>query len=149
MEVRRLRSTERGSPEWFSGAVLLAARPEGESLLLVRFAPGARTAWHAHPKGQVLYVTEGVGLAQSRGGWARLLLPGDVVVFAPGEEHWHGAFPDRFLVHLALQGGKNGLLGGEGAGGSLPGGPRGHPNFLEPSAKYPASRARAIMRSGV
>jgi len=108
MEVRRLRSTERGSPEWFSGEVLLevllAARPEGESLLLVRFAPGARTAWHAHPQGQVLYVTEGVGLAQSRGARARLLLPGDVVVFAPGEEHWHGAFPDRFLVHLALQG---------------------------------------------
>lgn len=45
-----------------------------------------------------------MGLAQSRGGRARLLLPGDVVVFAPGEEHWHGAFPDRFLVHLALQG---------------------------------------------
>lgn len=108
MEIHRRRLTERGRADWFTGEVylevLLPARPQGESLLLVRFAPGARTAWHAHPRGQVLYVLEGEGLAQARGGPARRLLPGDLVVFPPGEEHWHGAAPGRFLVHLALQG---------------------------------------------
>ncbi|WP_117237350.1 cupin domain-containing protein [Thermus sediminis] len=107
MEIHRLRKTEGGASGWFSGQVylevLVPARPEGESLFLVRFAPRGRTAWHTHPQGQVLYVAEGVGLAQSRGARAQLLLPGDMVVFAPGEEHWHGALPDRFMAHLALQ----------------------------------------------
>ncbi len=108
MEIHRHRLTERGRAQWFTGEVyldvLLPAQPQGESLLLVRFAPGARTAWHTHPRGQVLYVLEGEGLAQAKGGPARRLLPGDIVVFPPGEEHWHGAAPGRFLVHLALQG---------------------------------------------
>ncbi|TBH20600.1 (R)-mandelonitrile lyase [Thermus thermamylovorans] len=108
MELLRQRRTERGSADWFTGEVflevLLPARPGEVGLLLVRFAPGGRTHWHAHPQGQVLHVVEGVGLAQSRGQEARLLLPGDVVLFAPGEEHWHGAAPGRFMAHLALQG---------------------------------------------
>ena len=69
----------------------------------VHFAPGARTAWHQHDGGQVIFVTEGVGRAQSRGGKIQEIRPGDTVVFGPGELHWHGAAPDRFVVHTAMQ----------------------------------------------
>jgi quercetin dioxygenase-like cupin family protein len=69
---------------------------------LVHFTPGARTAWHTHPLGQSIYVTEGVGLCQRRGGPVEVIRPGDRVFFAPGEEHWHGAAPNRFMAHLAL-----------------------------------------------
>ena len=62
----------------------------------------ARTAWHAHPLGQTIYVTEGVGLCQKRGGPIEVIRPGDRVFFAPDEEHWHGAAANRFMVHLAL-----------------------------------------------
>jgi quercetin dioxygenase-like cupin family protein len=68
----------------------------------VRFEPGARTAWHTHPNGQTIYVTEGVGLAQRRGGPVEVIRPGDRVFFEPGEDHWHGAAPDRFMTHLAM-----------------------------------------------
>ena len=68
----------------------------------VRFAPGARTAWHSHPGGQTLFVLEGRGLVQSRGGEVIEIRPGDVIYTPPGEEHWHGAAPDRFMTHLAL-----------------------------------------------
>jgi quercetin dioxygenase-like cupin family protein len=67
------------------------------------FAPGARTAWHSHPKGQTLYVTDGIGLVSYRGGAAIEIRPGDVVYVEPGEEHWHGATPDRFMAHIAMQ----------------------------------------------
>ena len=69
----------------------------------VRFTPGARTAWHHHPKGQTLYVTDGVGLVARRGGGVQEIRPGDVVYIEPGEEHWHGATPDRFMAHVAIQ----------------------------------------------
>ncbi|WP_229119189.1 (R)-mandelonitrile lyase [Enemella evansiae] len=69
----------------------------------VRFAPGARTAWHRHPKGQTLYVTDGIGLVCLRGGEPQEIRPGDVVYIEPGEEHWHGATPDRFMAHVAIQ----------------------------------------------
>lgn len=68
----------------------------------VHFVPGARTAWHTHPHGQTIFVTEGVGRCQRRGGPVETIRPGDRVVFAPGEEHWHGAAPDRFMTHLAM-----------------------------------------------
>ena len=68
----------------------------------VHFTPGARTAWHTHPHGQTIYVLEGVGLCQRRGGPAELIRPGDRVFFEPGEEHWHGASATRFMAHLAL-----------------------------------------------
>ena len=68
----------------------------------VHFTPGARTAWHTHPNGQTIYVLEGVGLAQRRGGPIEVIRPGDRVFFEPGEEHWHGAAPTRFMTHLAL-----------------------------------------------
>jgi quercetin dioxygenase-like cupin family protein len=68
----------------------------------VHFTPGARTAWHTHPKGQTIYVTEGIGLAQRRGGPIELIRPGDRVFFEPGEDHWHGAAPNRVMTHLAM-----------------------------------------------
>ena len=69
----------------------------------VRLAPGARTAWHTHPRGQTLYVTDGIGLVATRDDGVREIRPGDVVHVAPGEEHWHGATPDRFMAHVAIQ----------------------------------------------
>ncbi|MFG2793116.1 cupin domain-containing protein [Streptomyces sp. NPDC048419] len=68
----------------------------------VRFAPGARTAWHSHGLGQTLYVVEGIALIQAREGEILEAHPGDVIWTPPGEEHWHGAAPDHFMTHLAL-----------------------------------------------
>jgi quercetin dioxygenase-like cupin family protein len=99
--------TNVGPSAWFTGAVYVdtVATPSGQARLSassVHFTPGARTAWHTHPSGQTIYVTEGVGLAQRRGGPIELISPGDRVFFEPGEEHWHGAAPNRFMTHLAL-----------------------------------------------
>jgi quercetin dioxygenase-like cupin family protein len=69
---------------------------------LVHFMPGARTAWHSHPLGQSLFVTEGIGLVQRRGDPVEVIRPGDRVYIQPDEEHWHGATPTRLMVHLAL-----------------------------------------------
>ena len=69
----------------------------------VTFEPGARTAWHTHPLGQVLIVTTGCGRAQREGGPIEEIRPGDVVVFAPGEKHWHGAAPTTAMTHIAIQ----------------------------------------------
>ena len=91
--------TTAGPSEWFTGAVYLdtVAAPSGTSRVTassVHFTPGARTAWHTHPNGQTIYVLEGVGLAQRRGGPVEVIRPGDRVFFEPGEEHWHGAARD-------------------------------------------------------
>jgi len=99
--------TRTGPKEWFTGSVYIdavAAPSEGSRLSAnsVHFTPGARTAWHTHPHGQTIFVTEGVGRCQRRGGPVETILPGDSVFFEPGEEHWHGAAPDRFMTHLAL-----------------------------------------------
>jgi quercetin dioxygenase-like cupin family protein len=99
--------TNRGPSEWFTGDVYLdpVAAPEGQSRLSatsVHFTPGARTAWHTHPNGQTIFVLEGVGLAQRRGGRVEVIRPGDRVFFEPGEEHWHGATPRRFMTHIAM-----------------------------------------------
>jgi quercetin dioxygenase-like cupin family protein len=99
--------TTAGPADWFTGAVFIdsVAAPAGGSRLnasSVHFAPGARTAWHTHPNGQTIYVTEGLGLAQRRGGLVEEIGPGDRVFFEPGEEHWHGARPNRFMTHIAL-----------------------------------------------
>ena len=99
--------TTKGSSEWFTGAVYVdtVATPADPSRLnasSVHFTPGARTAWHTHPKGQTIFVTEGVGLAQRRGGPVEVIRPGDRVFFEPGEDHWHGAAPTRFMTHIAM-----------------------------------------------
>jgi quercetin dioxygenase-like cupin family protein len=108
MEITTNRTdTGVGQSEWFTGSVYLdqVAVPLGSSRLSassVHFTPGARTAWHTHPNGQTIYVTEGVGLAQGRGGPIEVIRPGDRVFFEPGEEHWHGAAPNRFMTHIAM-----------------------------------------------
>src|SRR5437868_12175438 len=96
-----------GPADWFTGTVYIdgVQSPAGDSALScahVRFSPGARTAWHTHLKGQTLYVTDGIGYVASRGGEVQEIRPGDVVVIAPGEEHWHGATAERFMSHVAL-----------------------------------------------
>ena len=105
--TRNSLETFRGPEDWFTGTVYLdtiAAPAEGSRVhgVSVHFTPGARTAWHTHPNGQTIYVLEGIGRAQRRGGPVEVILPGDRVFFEPGEEHWHGAAPDRFMTHLAL-----------------------------------------------
>jgi len=96
-----------GSSAWFTGEVYIdpiAAPSDGSRLSVskVHFAPGARTAWHTHPHGQTIYVTDGIGLAQRRGGPIEVIGPGDRIFFDAGEVHWHGATPDRFMTHLAM-----------------------------------------------
>jgi quercetin dioxygenase-like cupin family protein len=105
--TRNSNETAPGPSEWFTGTVYIdaVATPLSGSHLhasSVHFTPGARTAWHTHPKGQTIWVTEGVGLAQRRGGPIEVIGPGDRVFFEPGEDHWHGAAPNRFMTHLAM-----------------------------------------------
>ena len=105
--TRNTLATTPGPDTWFTGSVFLdaVAAPSEHTRLTatnVHFTPGARTAWHTHPRGQTIWVTEGLGRCQRRGGPVESIAPGDRVVFAPGEEHWHGAAPDRLMVHLAM-----------------------------------------------
>ena len=107
MEIQTKPATVKGPAETFTGDVWFDVITRGEDyprmrVNVVRFAPGARTAWHAHPGGQTLYVTEGRGLVQSRGGEIIEIRPGDVIYTPPGEWHWHGAAPDRFMTHIAM-----------------------------------------------
>ena len=100
--------TIKGPADWFTGDVYIDAvaappPPSGLAAACVHFTPGARTAWHTHPRGQTIFVTEGVGRCQAEGGQVQNLRPGDRVFFEPGENHWHGAAPNRFMVHLAIQ----------------------------------------------
>jgi quercetin dioxygenase-like cupin family protein len=105
--ARNKLETATGPSEWFTGAVFVdtVTTPSGTSRLnasSVHFTPGARTAWHTHPNGQTLYVTEGVGLAQGRGGRIEVIRPGDRVFIQPVEEHWHGAAARHFMTHLSM-----------------------------------------------
>jgi quercetin dioxygenase-like cupin family protein len=102
------RQTSIGPKDWFTGTVYIDPLKDADEQSAigcahVRFSPGARTAWHTHPKGQTLYVTDGVGLVARRGGKVEEITPGDVVFIEPGEEHWHGAEPGRFMAHVAIQ----------------------------------------------
>jgi quercetin dioxygenase-like cupin family protein len=95
-----------GRPTWFTGAVYIdtVATPSRRSRLTassIHFTPRARTAWHNHPNGQTIWVTEGVGLCQRRGAPIEVIRPGDRVFFEPGEDHWHGAAANRFMTHIA------------------------------------------------
>ena len=101
-------ATAKGPADWFTGDVhidVVAAAPPPSRVTanLVHFMPGARTHWHRHPLSQTVFVTEGVGLCQHEGGPIEEIRPGDRVYFEPGENHWHGAAPDRFMVHIAMQ----------------------------------------------
>jgi quercetin dioxygenase-like cupin family protein len=110
MEIFRAgsRPSTRGPGDWFTGTVRIdplfnPAAPDRVQGALVTFEPGARTAWHTHPLGQTLLVTAGLGRVQRAGGPAQEIRPGDVVWFAPGERHWHGAAPQTAMSHIAIQ----------------------------------------------
>jgi quercetin dioxygenase-like cupin family protein len=110
MEIKRngSQASGKGPTDWFTGAVRIdplfqapaPARVQGAS---VTFEPGARTAWHTHPLGQTLVVTSGLGWAQRWGGPIEEICAGDVVWFAPGEKHWHGATASTAMTHIAVQ----------------------------------------------
>ena len=107
MEVLKKKPSSKGSAERFTGDVWVDMIAEGREpsrlrVGVVRFSPGARTAWHRHAVGQTLHVTEGIGLAQAQGGEVIVMRPGDTVSTPPGEWHWHGAAPAHFMTHLSL-----------------------------------------------
>ena len=107
MELFNRPPTEKGAAATFTGDVWIdgiyaGATREQARLAVVRFAPCARTHWHSHRLGQVLHVLEGVALLGSRDGTVIEGRPGDTIRTDPGEEHWHGAAPGRFMAHLAL-----------------------------------------------
>ena len=115
MEITRAgsRPNNQGPTDWFTGQVQVEMlfnpfdkeRVQGAS---VTFQVGARTAWHTHPLGQTLIVTAGLGRVQRWGGPIEEIRPGDVVWFAPGEKHWHGASPNSSMTHTAIQEVQNG-----------------------------------------
>ena len=110
MEIYRIGSqpSVKGPADWFTGTVRIdplfgtkePARTGGAG---VTFEPGARTAWHTHPLGQTLIITAGCGWVQRWNGPIEEVHPGDVVQFAPGEKHWHGASATTAMSHIALQ----------------------------------------------
>jgi quercetin dioxygenase-like cupin family protein len=107
MEIQPKQPSMKGPAEIFTGDVWYDVIAKGEEpsrirVNLVRFAPGARNAWHAHAVGQTLHVTEGRGLIQSRGDAVVEIRPGQTIYTPPGEWHWHGAAPDHFMSHLAI-----------------------------------------------
>jgi quercetin dioxygenase-like cupin family protein len=110
MEIRHSGSqpSGKGPNEYFTGQVRvdpLFSPPDPARVAgaLVTFEPGARTAWHTHPLGQTLIVTAGLGWVQHLGGPVEEIRPGDVVWFAPGEKHWHGATATTGMSHIAIQ----------------------------------------------
>ncbi len=105
---RESRTLAKGPADYFTGAVTIepliqAPAPATVRAASVTFEPGARTAWHTHPLGQTLIVTAGLGWTQREGGPIEEIRPGDVIWFAPGEKHWHGAAPASAMTHIAIQ----------------------------------------------
>ena len=99
--------TAKGPAEWFTGDVWIdtiarGVEPSRVRVSTVRFTPSARTAWHCHAVGQTLYVTDGTGLVQSRGGAIEEIRAGDVISTPADQWHWHGAAPDHFMTHLSI-----------------------------------------------
>ncbi|KQM58897.1 cupin [Sphingomonas sp. Leaf62] len=115
MEVTRKadQKTTDGSPEYFTGKVTISGQfqrpsPSRVGGATVHFEPGARTAWHTHPLGQTLIVTEGVGWTQVEGGPTIEFQAGDVLWCPPDRKHWHGATPTQAMTHIAIQESLNG-----------------------------------------
>jgi quercetin dioxygenase-like cupin family protein len=101
------RSTKTASAEYFTGSVLqdevvVGTPPSRMRATSVTFNPGARTAWHKHPVGQTLYVLYGSGRVCMKGDKPIVINPGDTVLIPPDVVHWHGAAPDRLMIHLAM-----------------------------------------------
>jgi len=110
MEITRIGTqvSGKGPAEYFTGTVRVdpmfeRVEPARVVAATVTFEPGARTAWHTHPLGQTLVVVSGFGRAQKDGGPIEEIRPGDVIWFAPGEKHWHGASPATAMTHIAIQ----------------------------------------------
>ena len=110
MDITRIgtRPSGKGPADWFTGTVRIdplfeAPDPARVAAATVTFEPGARTAWHTHPLGQSLIVIAGSGRAQRWSGPIEEIRPGDVIRFAPGEKHWHGAAPTTAMTHIAIQ----------------------------------------------
>ncbi|HEX3804297.1 MAG TPA: cupin domain-containing protein [Solirubrobacteraceae bacterium] len=106
--TRNSLDTVQAPSDWFTGIVLIdtvavAAGSSRTGAASVHFTPGARTAWHTHPHGQTIFVIEGIGRCQRKGGPVEVIRPGDRVFFEPGENHWHGAAPNRLMTHIAIQ----------------------------------------------
>jgi quercetin dioxygenase-like cupin family protein len=117
MEITRLgiQPSAKGPSDWFTGSVRIDSlfQPNEHrraAAATVTFEPGARTAWHTHPLGQTLIVISGVGWAQREGGPVEDIRPGDIVWFAPGEKHWHGASATMAMTHIAIQEQLNGKV---------------------------------------
>lgn len=109
------RPSMRANSDWFTGTVWqdpIVETPDPARLraLRVYFEPGSRTAWHTHPLGQTLYVTDGIGLVGLRGRAAQVIRPGDTVWIPPNEEHWHGAGPTTSMTHIAMQEAQDGSV---------------------------------------
>jgi quercetin dioxygenase-like cupin family protein len=107
MEIVKKQPSTKGTADRFIGDVWVDRLAGGEPnshirVNIVRFAPGARNAWHAHALGQTLHVTDGVGRVQARGGEIQEIREGDTIWTPPGEWHWHGAAPEHFMTHLAM-----------------------------------------------
>jgi quercetin dioxygenase-like cupin family protein len=107
VEILPKRPTVKADSDRFIGdawidTIVRGEEPSRVRVSIVRFAPGARNAWHAHAVGQTVHVTDGVGRIQTRGGEVLEIRAGDTVHTRPGEWHWHGAAPDRFMTHLAI-----------------------------------------------
>jgi len=98
--------TRRGPEDWFTGAVWMDASPAGPSpdagVFRVFFEPGARTNWHTHPEGQILLILTGTCRVGKVDEPPTEVEAGSVVYFAPDEKHWHGANPDSYMVHTAV-----------------------------------------------
>jgi len=107
MPIEPQQPSTAGPAEWFTGDVTIepmvrASAPSRVNVNTVRFAPGARTAWHCHTVSQTLVITHGTGLHQPRGEAVDHLHPGDVVVTPADVWHWHGAAPDEAMSHLSI-----------------------------------------------
>ena len=107
MEIKRRVSAEDGPADDLHRFGQYRSRVCNEPLVgaawrVVTFEPRARTAWHTHPKGQILVVAAGAGRVQREGGPVEEIRPGDVVLIPAGEKHWHGASPDKAMTHIAI-----------------------------------------------
>ena len=115
MEILKQPATMKLPGEMFTGdawadVIYRGEEPSRARANMVRFSPGARTAWHSHSLGQTLYIVEGIALIQSRGGEIVEARPGDVIFTPAGEEHWHGAAPECFVTYMSISLGRTDTL---------------------------------------
>ncbi|MEU2671230.1 cupin domain-containing protein [Streptomyces sp. NPDC007164] len=135
MEFIKSQPTGKAPADWFTGdvwwdVIVVGQEPSRMQANLVRFSPGARTHWHSHAMGQTLHVVSGIALVGTRDGTVLEAHPGETVGCPPGEDHWHGATPGRFMEHIAMW---------EGTGDGSP-----ETRWAEPvtDSQYTASRSR-------